>query len=104
MVTRVRAQTGLNGGAAVAGTVHRTRPSLAIVTTGSVSLVFGERIAIVSPVSTMSLMEIWTLPVTSFAKTPASGSLKPPGPGCTGPDFAAAPLTGGVPALAAHPG
>src|ERR1700674_169650 len=84
--------------------MHRTLPSREMVTTGSVSVVLGERIAMVRPVSTMSLIETWTLPALSRTSTPASGSLNPPGPGWTGPGLAAAALTTGVPALADQPG
>src|ERR1700682_5386368 len=103
MVSRVVLQTAYRVVPAVAGTVHRTRLSLAIATTGSVSLRLGERIAMVRPVSTVSRNEIWTLPALSTTRIPVSGSLNPPGPGWTGPTLAATVFTGGVPALAAQP-
>jgi hypothetical protein len=74
-----------------------------MVTTGSVSWLVGERIAIVNAVSTMSRIEIWVMPVASRTIDPASGSLKPPGPGCTSFGLLAFATAGVPPALAAHP-
>src|SRR5450759_283711 len=100
MVSRVAPQIAYSVVAAVAGTVQRTWASRTIVITGSVSLVEGDRIVTVRAVSTMSLIEIW-VPPWPRTMTPASGSLKPPGPGCTGPGLAT--ILTGVPAFAAQP-